>query len=147
MFRIKIEVGDPGQRAMKARLSLAVLLLLTCVSCGSQSQDSKVFKLPSGKEIKITGIRKMDFPKSDSALVMNYLTDLSIDDKVALRKEVDEIWSVFQKDVENAQLKAGVIRATHLEGSGLVNSGKGYGFVFVKHDDGSWHCLDDKQSN
>ena len=67
----------------------------------------------------------------------------AIDDKVALRKEVDEIWSVFQKDVENANLKAGIIRATHVEGSGFVKSGKGYGFVFVKRDDGKWHCLDD----
>jgi len=111
------------------------------MSCRSQAQ--KLFKLPSGKEIKVTGIGKMDFPNSAPALVMNYLTDISIDDKVALRKEVDEIWSVFQKDVENANLKAGVIRATHVEGSGLVKSGKGYGFVFVKRDDGKWHCLDD----
>lgn len=85
----------------------------------------------------------MDFPNSDPALVMNYLTDISIDDMSALRKEVDEIWSVFQHDVENAHLKAGVIRATHVEGTGLVKSGKGYGFVFAKRDDGKWHCLDD----
>ena len=128
---------------METKLSMALLLLLTCIACGSQAQNYKVFKLPSGKEIKITGMQKMDFPNSDPALVMNYLTDISIDDKVALRKEVDEIWSVFQKDVENAKLKAGVIRATHVEGSGFVKSGQGYGFVFVKRDDGNWHCLDD----
>ena len=80
----------------------------------------------------------MEFPNSDPALVMNYLTDTSIDDKVALREEVDEIWNAFQKDVEEANLKAGVIRATHVEGSGIVKSGKGYGFVFVKGDDGKW---------
>ena len=128
---------------MKSKLSTALFLLLTSVACGSQAQNYKVFKLPSGKEIKITGMGKMDFPNSDPALVMNYLTDISIDDKVALRKEIDEIWSVFQKDVENAKLKAGVIRATHVEGSGFVKSGQGYGFVFVKRDDGKWHCLDD----
>ena len=127
---------------MKTKLSMALLLLLTFAACGSQAQNYKLFKLPSGKEIKITGMGKMDFPNSDPALVMNYLTDISIDDKVALRKEVDEIWSVFQKDVENAKLKAGVIRATHVEGSGFVKSGQGYGFVFVKRDDGKWHCLD-----
>jgi hypothetical protein len=113
------------------------------MSCGNQTQNFKLFKLPSGKEIKVTGMGKMDFPNSDSALVMNYLTDISIDDKVALRKEADEIWRVFQKDVENANLKAGVIRATHVEESGFVKSGKGYGFVFVKREDGKWHCLDD----
>ena len=125
------------------KLSIAVVLLLTGIACGTQAQNYKLFKLPSGKEIKVTGVGKMDFRKSDPALVMNYLTDISIDDKEALRKQVDEIWSVFQKDVENAKLKAGVIRATHVEGSGLIKSGKGYGFVFVKRDDGKWHCLDD----
>jgi len=122
---------------------MPLLLLLICVACGSQTQNYKSFKLPSGKEIKVTGIGKMDFRNSDPALVMNYLTDVSIEDKQALRKEVDEIWSVFQKDVENARLNGGVIRATHVEGSGFVKSGKGYGFVFVKRDDGKWHCLDD----
>ena len=91
----------------------------------------------------MTGVSKMDFPNSDSALVLNYQTDISIDEMSALREEVDEIWSVFQHDVENAHLKGGVIRATHVERTGLIKSGKGYGFVFVKGDDGKWHCLDD----
>jgi hypothetical protein len=128
---------------MKTKLYIALLLLLTGIACGSQAQNYKSFKLPSGKEIKVTGVGKMDFANSDPALVMNYLTDISIDNRKALRQEVDEIWGVFQKDVEIAKLKAGVIRATHVEGSGLVKSGKGYGFVFVKRDDGKWHCLDD----
>jgi hypothetical protein len=137
----------PGGQ-MRTKLSIALLLLLTCVACSRQEQNSyKLFKLPSGKEIKVTGMSKMGFSNSNSALLLNYLTDISIDDKVALRNEVDEVWSVFQKDVENAQLNAGVIRATHVEGTGLVKSGKGYGFVFVKRDDGKWHCLeDDKQT-
>jgi hypothetical protein len=128
---------------MKTNLSITLLFMLALSGCASQSQNYKLFKLPSGKEIRVTGMAKMDFPNSDPALVLNYLTDVSIDDKVALRKEVDEVWSVFQRDVENAKLKAGVIRATHVEGTGFVKSGQGYGFVFVKRDDGKWHCLDD----
>jgi len=130
---------------MKTNLSITFLFLLAFSGCVGQPQNYRPFKLPSGKEIKVSGMAKMDFPNSDPALVLNYLTDISIDDKVALRKEVDEIWSVFQKDVENAKLKAGVIRATHVEGSGFVKSGQGYGFVFVKRDDGKWHCLDDEK--
>ena len=128
---------------MRLKLSILLMLVAASFSCGSQAQNFKLFKLPSGKEIKITGITKMDFPNSDPALVMSYLTDISIDDKTALRKEIDEIWTVFQTDVENAHLKAGVIRATHVEGSGFVKNGKGYGFVFVKRDDGKWHSLED----
>jgi len=128
---------------MWLKLSIGLIVAAAFLSCTSTTQNFKLFKLPSGKEIKITGINKMDFAKGDSALVMNYLSDISIDDKTALRQEIDEIWTAFQSDVENAHLKAGVIRATHVEGSGLVKSGKGYGFVFVKRDDGKWHCLED----
>ena len=128
---------------MRLKFSILLFLLMTAVGCGRQTQNFKLFKLPSGKEIKVTRMGKMDFPNNNPALVMNYLTDISVDDKVALRKEVDEIWSAFQKDVENANLQAGVIRATHAEGGGFVKSGKSYGFVFLKRDDGKWHCTDD----
>jgi len=128
---------------MRCRLA-SILILVVAFGCGGKSvQDSKLFKLPSGKQIKVNGVGRMDFPNGDSALVMNYVTDIPIEDMVALRKEVDEIWGVFQKDVEAAQLKTGIIRATHVEGSGLVKTGKGYGFVFEKRDDGRWHSLED----
>jgi hypothetical protein len=129
---------------MHLRIASVGLLLLILSGCSVNSKpDSQVFKLPSGKQVKITGMKKMDFANSDPALVLNYQTEIPIDDRVALRKEVDEIWGVFQRDVEAANLKGGVIRATHLEGSGVVRNGKGYGFVFVKRQDGTWHCLED----
>lgn len=124
-------------------ICLAALLVFTIGCNGGNAQNSQTYKLPSGKQIKVNGVGKMNFPNGDSALVMNYETDIPIENKEALRKEVDEIWSVFQKDVEKAEVKAGVIRATHYEGSGLVRNGKGYGFVYVKGDDGKWHLLED----
>ena len=127
---------------MKIKLAVAFSILVTCIACASQAQNFKPFKLPSGKEIKITGMVKMNFPNSDPALVLNYLTDIPIENRVELRKEIDEVWSVFRVDVEKAKLNAGVIRVTHMEGSGFVKSGKGYGYVFVKRDDG-WHCTED----
>ena len=130
---------------MRFRIA-SILILLVAFGCGGKNaQGSKLFKLPSGKQIKVNSVGRMNFPNGDSALVMNYETDIPIEDMVALRKEVDEIWSVFQKDVEAAHLKTGIIRATHVEGSGFVKTGKGYGFVFEKRDDGRWHSLEDDQ--
>jgi hypothetical protein len=129
---------------MHLRIASVGVLLFILFGCSVNTKpDSQLYKLPSGKQVKITGMNKMDFANSDPALVLNYQTDIPIDDTVALRKEVDEIWRVFQRDVEAANLKGGVIRATHLEGTGLVKNGKGYGFVFVKREDGKWHCLED----
>ena len=90
-------------------------------------------------------MNKMAFQNGDTALVLNYETDIPIEEKDTLRKEVDEVWSVFQKDVEAANLKIGIIRATHLEGSGFYRNGKGYGFSFVKREDGQWHSTEDKK--
>jgi len=115
---------------MKIRISWLVVLLISTVCCNRGSgQNSRTYKLSSGKQIKVNGVARMNFPNGDSALVMNYETEISIENKQALRKEVDEIWSIFRKDVEKAEVNAGVIRATHYEGSGLIRTGKGDGFV------------------
>lgn len=47
---------------MKIKLAAAFSILVTCIACSSQAQNYKAFKLPSGKEIKITGMVKMNFP-------------------------------------------------------------------------------------
>jgi hypothetical protein len=93
--------------------------------------------LPSGKKIVVNNVGKMDFPNGPSALVLNYTTTVAIDSKKDLRAEADEIWSLFVKDVEAENLKAAALRP--------VNGLKGYGFVFAKRDDGTWHCLDDEK--
>jgi len=129
-----------------SRILVSLLLLVACAGCGVQPRNFKTIKLPSGKEIKVTSMGEMGFPNSPAALVMDYVTVISIDDKAALRKEVDEIWSVFQIDVENAHLKAGVIRATQVSNGWFMKSGRGYGFVFVKRDDDKWHCLEDEKT-
>jgi hypothetical protein len=110
----------------------------------SSARPSTEIPPPSpAKQFRIAGIGKMNFSKGDPALVLNYETDISIDDKDSLRKEVDKIWETFRKGVEKAQLKVGVIRATRYENTGFLRQGKGFGFVFTKGDDGKWRLLDD----
>ncbi|MFN0140409.1 MAG: hypothetical protein ACKVQW_10045 [Pyrinomonadaceae bacterium] len=126
---------------MRKQTLIVSFLILIGFGC---NKNSNIYTLPSGKQINVTSITKMDFPKGDPALVMKYETNIPIEKKLELRREVDEIWKMFQKDVEAANLKAAAIRAIHNEGDGFVRTGKGYGFVFIKQDDGTWYCLDDK---
>lgn len=131
---------------MRVKTICLIALVIFSLGCsGGNAQNAQTYKLPSGKQIKVNGVGKMNFPNGDSALVLNYETEIPIENKEALRKEVAEIWSVFQKDVEKAEVKDGVIRATHYEGSGLVRNGKGYGFVFRKSDDGKWRLHEDEK--
>ncbi len=85
----------------------------------------------------------MDFPNGDSALVLNYETDIPIEDMQLLTAEVQEIWKQFQNDVEKAGVKSGVIRAVHNETAGFITTGKGYGFIFSKESDGNWRLQRD----
>ncbi len=79
----------------------------------------------------------MDFPNDPSALVLNYTTSVPIDNMKELRTEVDEVWELFVKDVDAANYTAAALRP--------VNGPKGYGFLFMKRDDGTWHYTDDKE--
>ena len=125
---------------MRGKLISGAVLLLFTMSCGGGSvPDAQTVKLPSGKRIKVSGVGEMNVSHGGSALVMSYETEIPIENLEALRDEVNEIWGVFQADVEKAGANAGVIRATHYEGSGLVRNGKGYGFVYAKGADGRWH--------
>ena len=137
---------EPTTRIKYKLLGLAILLSLTIGCRDNKAQNYRAYKLPSGKEIKVTSIGKLTVGNGDTGLVMNYLTDIPIENMKELRKEVDEIWEVFQKDVEKAQVKFGVIRATHITGGTIVKEGKGYGFVFEKRDDGKWHSLEDDKA-
>jgi hypothetical protein len=125
--------------------SIFITFLLVGLCCGGCSRQAAKpnTTLPSGKQVNITSIVPMHFPDGSDALILNCETDISIDDMANLRKEVDEIWVIFQKNVEGASMTNGVIRVTHPEGSGLVTHSKGFGFVFEKRADGQWHCLQD----
>ena len=85
----------------------------------------------------------MHFSDGEDALILNCETDISISDTPDLRKEVGEIWNIFRKNVESANMTNGVIRISHTEGSGLITHNQGFGFVFQKRADGQWYCLQD----
>jgi hypothetical protein len=132
---------------MCLKAGILLILLITGLWCdGCSRSHSTSYTLPSGKQIKITSMVPMHFPNGEDALVLNYETDISIDDKLDLRKEVDQVWGSFKKNVESANMTNGIIRVVHQEGNGFLTHGKGYGFLFVKRADGEWHCLQDEKN-
>ena len=121
--------------------SLACLGLLACLVLGcseSGNQSYQVVTLPSGKQIKVLGVGKIHFTESDPALMLKYQTDLSLDNKVAIQQEVEEIWQSFKVDVEKAGLKAAIINANEVPNGMVIKTGRGYNFVYKKTEDRSW---------
>lgn len=150
-FAAKHPVGHPVVTMKIARL-FALVVCLTALACHpARGQDTNKIvigvttTLPSGKQIKVVRIVPMHFSNGGDALILNCETDLSMDDKTALRKEADEVWAMFRKNVEQAKMTKGVIRFTHPKGTGPITQSKGYGFVFEKRADGQWHCLQDEK--
>src|SRR5262249_37689925 len=127
-------------------LILAVLTSFGCSVFGNQAKTSDKYKLPSGREIKITGMNQMQFANGQTGLVLNYQTEIPIENLDELKAEVAEVWTIFRIDVERAGVNSGIIRATHLESGGLfVQNGKGYGFVYLKNADGTWYMDESKK--
>ncbi len=137
---------------MTTKLSIIIICILICFGCSksenrnlSENQTSQKTKLPSGKEIKINSINGMNFQNGESALVLNYETDISIENIEELKKEAEDVWKIFRYDVEKEKTTFGIIRASHYEGSGSYRKGKGYGFIFKMREDENWFLEEDKK--
>jgi hypothetical protein len=127
---------------------MVCLEIVAC--CSACAQDTNkisvgVRTLPSGQQIKVVSVIPMHFANGSDALILNYETAISMDDKTALRQQAGEVWTAFRKNVEEASMTNGVIRVTHPEDTGLITHSKGYGLVFEKRGDGQWHCLQDEK--
>lgn len=97
---------------------------------------------PSGRKVKILSI--VDIETKDAtgrlgnALYMRYETNLNITDPVALRKEIDEIWTWLKKDAEHRKLRKAIISAEESHRVSDKQPPNSTNFVFEKQSDGSW---------
>lgn len=142
--------GSSGYRVRIVRRNLALasaimfLLLVGThaakLSLGTSRPQTKEVALPSGKKIKVIAVGQINFSHDSPALMLKYQTDLKISDLPALRREVDEIWSVFKGDVEKAHLTNAVISANEAPQGSIIQESNGYNFVFKKID-GTWRLL------
>jgi len=70
--------------------------------------------------------------------MLKYQTDLKVSDRDALRKEVDEIWSSFQTDANNARVQSAIVSANEVPQGAIIKSGQAFNFVYKKNADGTW---------
>ena len=84
------------RRAPAPLVRLAALWAIFAWGCGPAVSEYTVVKSPSGVTIKLERKRQVVLDDSRVALVLQYRTDLSIDDSDALRAEVEEVWRTFQ---------------------------------------------------
>ena len=126
---------------MKIVCRLAISLLLAIMCACSAGPKYQLHTLPDGKQIKVIKITKvaMATPKGPvSYLKLDYQTDLPLSNKVALEKEIEQIWVAFKNDAEQAGLNEAVISANTLPTGTLVQKSSSRGFAYKKSASGQW---------
>ncbi len=126
---------------MKISRMFFLSLFVFLVACSQQ--PFSVQTLPNGKEVKIIGVTKAYFTEGDTALILAYETDLSLEDKGELLREAKEIWPTFRVNVEQYGLNAAAIQATKTtKTSPFTSTAKQYTFVYTKNSSGQWELGD-----
>ena len=125
---------------VRTRICSSLLVLVALLGC-STGPAPRTVRLPSGRTVRILGMGPIRIASGETGLILNYQTDLKISDLDNLRKEVDEIWPVFQVDAEKAKVPFAVISANEVPEGIIVKRNQQYNFVFQKSADGTWHSL------
>ena len=130
------------QFSSTAKKFLALFYLFCLAGC-TGAPNYKSVSLPSGRQIRVIGVGRINFSHGAPALMLKYQTGLKVTDKAELRSEVDEIWPAFKNDVEQAHLSAAIISANEIPQGVVIKRGQSYNFVYEKSADGSWRSSDD----
>lgn len=121
------------------RRFLLVALIIGMTAFVLIGTDYQIYSLSSGKQIKSLGIFKNT--KAQFGTVFKYQTDLSLDDKLSLESEADEIMKTYQTEADNAGLRSMVISA-YEKPQGSNGSSKSFNFYYKQSIAGNWIRVD-----
>ncbi len=110
----------------------------------SEEPVQGVATLPSGEKIKVLSMGPWFFSEGDPALRLTYETNLSMDDKMALEKEIAELWISFRKQAERSGYKNIILSASEPAGPGVITRTRLYSAVYQRKADGTWSKLEKK---
>jgi hypothetical protein len=128
------------------RLVFAVVLGLSVFSCKRihvPPPAEQVLRLPSGHSFRSLGVVKMHYSNSDAALMFSYVSNAKgSDDKTTVMKEAEEIWPVFQEQVERAGLHFAILSATSAPATSFgFSRGWKYNVVYSQDSGGQWAAM------
>jgi hypothetical protein len=116
------------------------------------AQQATVSQFPSGKAIKILSITQYQYPKKldgtqpSNSLVLNYQSDVDVDDHSALLKEAQGIWPWLELSADADGFTSAILRAHAPAVSAFgVSRDHGFGFVFEKKGQ-TWIADDDPKA-
>lgn len=109
---------------------------------------NKKITLPSGNKIVVDAVGKIYYRKSEPGIMLQYSTNLNMEDAELLKSEVDEVWSLFKKEADESGLDSVVISANYPPvGKFFIGTQKTRNFVFFKQQNGIWTTKKSSASN
>ena len=120
--------------------SIAALFAALC-GCGPVIPTYQLAELPSGRTLKILGLSEAKLEGDVAGLRLSYETDLALDDRAALYREVEAIWDEFRFSEVVAGKSVVLIKATTPEQSGWSRERRAVEYTFQLGPEGSWSLL------
>ena len=104
------------------------------------SRNNRKITLPSGNKIIPHAAGKIYFTKSEPGMMLEYSTYLDIEDRELLQKEINEIWLLFAKQVNESGLATAIISANSppAEKKFFIGVQQTRKFIFEKQETGLW---------
>lgn len=121
-------------------LLLGIALTISCLHAAPISAN-QTFKLPSGREAKILSVSQIEYSKGVMALLVRYQTTLSVDERKALSKEVDDVWKLVQKQAESDHYEDAIISSNEVPKGIFITANHVLNFIYEKGSDGKWTRL------
>ena len=122
-------------------LTLGFALVTLSLSQAAPLQQDQTVKLPTGRMAKILSISKVEYSKGVMALMVRYQTTLSVDEAKALSQEVDEVWKLAQKDVEQYGYSEAIISSNEVPKGIFITTNHVMNFIYEKGADKKWTRL------
>lgn len=122
-------------------LGMAVSLLSIFQATSAPLADDQLLKLPCGHTIKILSVSRIEYSKGVPALMVRYQTNLSVEERKALSEEVDDVFSVAEKQVERAGFHEAIISSNEVPKGMFVTANRMLNFIFERGADGKWTRL------
>jgi len=123
-------------------LGLAVCLGATQRLPAAPLVDNQTIKLPCGRTVKILSVSRIEYSKGVPALMVRYQTSLLLDQqRKALSDEVDDVFSIAQKQVERDGFHEAIISSNEVPKGIILTANRMLNFIFEKGEDGKWTRL------
>ncbi len=117
-----------------AAMIVGLFLALSTPAFAADAPKSTPVTLPSGKQVTIISVTQGHWGK-EPVIMLNYRSQLPLDNNLALRQEADEIWDRFVSDAEHGGFQSAVISA---HGAAAELNEKTYNFIYEKK--AAWHA-------